>query len=112
MKYVMSVLTALSLCLFTSCKAPENQSFNGLNLNLGNLSLLSDAETRSISPENFSGEKGQGGMLINEPAMDKARDLGQGWKVSPFMFVKSGETATLAEIDGSGALPHSNTRLP
>ena len=119
MKYVISVLTALSLCLFTSCKAPENQSFNGLNLNLGNLSLLSDAETRSISPENFSGEKGKGGMSTNGPAMKQARDLGQGWKVSPFMFVKSGETATLAEIDGSGAIqqiwmtpaPLNKTRL-
>jgi hypothetical protein len=37
-------------------------TFNGLGLHLGNLSLLSDARTRSISPENFSGAPGQGGM--------------------------------------------------
>ena len=37
-------------------------AFNGLGLHLGNLSRLSNAKTRSISPENFTGEKGQGGM--------------------------------------------------
>ena len=36
--------------------------FNGLGMHLGNLSRLSSAETRSISPENFTGEKGKGGM--------------------------------------------------
>lgn len=30
--------------------------FDGLNLNMGNLFLLSDARTRSISPENDTGE--------------------------------------------------------
>ncbi len=29
---------------------------------LGNLALLSDAKTRSIGPENPTGEKGKGGM--------------------------------------------------
>lgn len=33
--------------------------FNGLDMNLGNLSRLSSAKSRSISPENFMGEKGQ-----------------------------------------------------
>ena len=37
-------------------------AFSGLDLSLGNLSRLSDAKTRSISPENFTGEKGKGGM--------------------------------------------------
>ncbi|HOM41634.1 MAG TPA: hypothetical protein PK064_12055, partial [Bacteroidales bacterium] len=36
--------------------------FNGLDMNMGNLFRLSDAKTRSISPENFTGEKGKGGM--------------------------------------------------
>jgi hypothetical protein len=30
--------------------------FNGLDMNLGNLSRLSNAQSRSISPENFTGE--------------------------------------------------------
>jgi hypothetical protein len=36
--------------------------YNGLGSHLGNLSRLSKAVTRSISPENFTGEKGKGGM--------------------------------------------------
>ena len=32
-------------------------NFNGLNMHLGNLSRLSNAQTRSISAENFTGEK-------------------------------------------------------
>ena len=34
--------------------------FNGLDLHLGNLSRMSNAETRSISAENPAGEKGCG----------------------------------------------------
>lgn len=40
----------------------SNNSFNGLGMHLGNLSRLSKARTRSISAENFTGEKGKGGM--------------------------------------------------
>ena len=36
--------------------------FSGFNSNIGNLPLLSSAKSRSISPENFTGEKGKGGM--------------------------------------------------
>lgn len=78
--------------------------FNGLGMNLGNLSLLSDAETRSISAENFSGEKGKGGMAKEGTGANCARDLGQGWKVSPSINIKAGETANLAEIEGPGAI--------
>ena len=35
-----------------------DDSFNGLGMGLGNLSRLSNAKSRSISAENFSGEKG------------------------------------------------------
>ena len=40
----------------------QRGQFNGLNMSLGNLPRLSYAKTRSISPENFTGEKGKGGM--------------------------------------------------
>ena len=36
--------------------------FNGLGMNMGNLSRLSKAKSRSLSAENFTGEKGKGGM--------------------------------------------------
>ena len=35
----------------------NSYDFNGLGLGLGNLSRLSTAKTRSISAENFTGEK-------------------------------------------------------
>ncbi len=35
-----------------------------------------------------------------------ARELGQGWKVNPFVIIKPGETYTIAEITGSGAIQH------
>ncbi len=78
--------------------------FNGLNMNMGNLSRLSKAETRSISPENFTGAKGQGGMATEGSGASCARDLGQGWKISPSIIIKVGETFTLADIKGEGAI--------
>ena len=78
--------------------------FNGLGLNLGNLSKLSKAQTRSISPENFNGEKGAGGMATEGHSKECVRDLGQGWKISPCVKIKAGETHTVAEIEGSGAI--------
>jgi hypothetical protein len=86
----------------------QNVPFDGIQNNLGNLFLLSDAKSRSISPENFSGEKGKGGMAKpgEGTASDAARDLGQGWKLNPFIKIAKGQTFTLAEIDGSGAINH------
>ncbi len=80
--------------------------FNGLNMSLGNLSRLSNAETRSISAENPTGAKGQGGMAIPEAGKGAARELGQGWKVSPCISVPAGQTVTLADVAGPGAIQH------
>jgi D-arabinan exo alpha-(1,3)/(1,5)-arabinofuranosidase (non-reducing end) len=80
------------------------QTFNGLGMGMGTLSRLSKAKTRSISPENFTGEKGKAGMATEGTGKGAAKDLGQGWKVSPSVKVKSGETFTLGEIKGSGAI--------
>ncbi len=79
-------------------------AFSGLGLNLGNLSRLSAARSRSISPENFTGAKGEGGMSVDGPAAGAARGLGQGWKVSPYILVEPGATVELADIEGSGAI--------
>ena len=81
-------------------------SFNGLNMSMGNLSRLSKAKTRSISPENFTGEKGKAGMAITGTGEKAARDLGQGWKISPSVRIKTKETFTLAEIKEPGAIQH------
>lgn len=80
--------------------------FNGLGMSLGNLPRLSSAKSRSISPENFTGEKGKGGMATEGTGAKAARDLGQGWKISPSIRIAPGETFTLADIQGSGAIQH------
>ncbi|MEE2991583.1 MAG: glycoside hydrolase family 172 protein [Gemmatimonadota bacterium] len=80
--------------------------FNGLGMHMGNLPRLSHAKTRSMSPENFTGEKGKGGMATDGTGEVHARFLGQGWKMSPSIDIESGETITLADIEGSGAIQH------
>jgi Protein of unknown function (DUF2961) len=73
---------------------------------LGGLSRLSRARTRSISPENFTGEKGKGGMATEGTGARAARDLGQGWKISPSVKIKPGETFKMGEVQGSGMIQH------
>lgn len=84
----------------------QQNNFNGLGVGMDNLYRLSKARTRSISPENPTGEKGKGGMAKEGVASDNARDLGQGWKVSPYVVIEPGKTHTMAEITGSGAIQH------
>jgi hypothetical protein len=107
-----------STCIFffvlLQVSAQQKEKFDGLNMDMGNLSRLSDAETRSISPENITGEKGKGGMADpkkNNPrnvanSAHQASDLGIGWKVNPYIKIAPGETFTLGEIEGPGALQH------
>ena len=97
--FVVWVLTGIGSVL------PAADSFDGLNLDLGNLWRVSGAQTRSISPENFTGEKGMAAMSTNGPAAGgAARELGQGWKVSPYVRIPAHSTFTLAEISGPGAI--------
>jgi len=81
-------------------------AFNGLGMHMGNLARLSSAKTRSISPENFDGAKGRGGMALEGTGAACARDLGQGWKISPSIRIAPGETRVLADIEGPGAIQH------
>lgn len=83
---------------------------DGLHCHMGNLSLLSNAKTRSISSENRSGGKGAGGRddVRTDPETGKligpARELGRGWKVHAHDPVKPGETFLMADIEGPGAI--------
>jgi len=77
-----------------------------LRLGMGGLSRLSKARTRSISPENFTGEKGKGGMATEGTGANVARDLGRGWKISPSVRIAPGQTFTMGEIQGEGAIQH------
>lgn len=101
----MKILTFLLLMLLSVCVMAQ-QKFNGIESNMGNLFRLSDAKSRSISPENFTGEKGKGGMATEGTGAKASRDLGQGWKVSPSVRIKSKTTFTVAEINGSGSIQH------
>ena len=78
--------------------------FDGLNMSLGNLSLLSRAQSRSISPENFDGAKGAGGMATEGTGAECGRDLGRGWKISPSVDIAPGQVFEMANIAGPGAI--------
>jgi len=105
-KFVLFVSIVVLVNLLTSDLLAQKSTFNGLNMNLGNLSRLSHAKTRSISAENSTGEKGKAGMAIEGTGANAARDLGQGWKVSPSIRIEPKQTLTLAEIEGPGAIQH------
>lgn len=101
----MKVYFTLALILCT-CSFIQAQKFNGIETNLSNLHRLSDAKSRSISPENFTGEKGKAGMATEGTGSHASRDMGQGWKVSPSVRIKSKTTFTLGEIEGPGSIQH------
>ncbi len=99
------ILALIFLVSSVALAGPDDEkSFNGLGLTMGNLSRLSKAQTRSVSPENFTGEKGKGGMSTDGAALDSARGLGQGWKVSPFVVIPAKSTFVLADVKGMGAI--------
>jgi len=83
-----------------------NTDFNGLGMGLGSLAIISKAQSRSISAENPTGEKGKGGMATDGTGAIFARELGQGWKISPSINIPGNETVVLADIRGSGAIQH------
>lgn len=108
------IILTLICCLSIWGVSAQNKSFDGLDVHMGNLFRLSDAKTRSICPENFTGEKGKGGMaqvcdrgkrnIAN--AAYAARDLGEGWKVNPYIIINPKETIIIAEMEGPGAIQH------
>ncbi len=82
-----------------------------MNIDLGNIFMRRDCESRSLSAENFRGEKGRAGMAtaadtLAPRAAECARDLGQGWKVSPYLPIAPGKSATIMDNDGPGVIRH------
>jgi hypothetical protein len=96
----------LSVAFLATGLYGQKLEFDGLHMNMGNLPRLSSARTRSVSPENFTGEKGKGGMATKGTGAEAARELGQGWKVSPSVRIAAGHTFVMADIQGSGAIQH------
>ena len=72
------------------------------------LFLLSDARSRSIGPENLTGQPGMGARteLADGSAKAAAKDLGRGWKVNPYIVIKPGQTFTLGDAKGPGVINH------
>ena len=75
---------------------------------LNNLTTKKNIRSFSVSPENLSGKAGMGGMATLEDgsAAYAARELGQGWKVNPYIVVPPESKAILADIKGQGAIKH------
>jgi len=77
-----------------------------MSADLRSLAVLSSAQTRSISPENFDGAKGRGGMATEGTGAACAAELGQGWKVSPSVEIDGNSTFELAAIEGPAVITH------
>lgn len=110
---IKSILLFLSLAFSTALAF--SQQFTGANMGLGNISKVSDGVSRSITPENYTGEKGKAAMAdpIKQKyqrnvanAFNASRELGVGWKVNPYVILYGKETLTLADIDGEGIIQH------
>src|SRR5437763_2421619 len=99
-------LACLLLCLIISINTFSQEKYNGMDANLSNIYRLSDAKSRSISPENFNGGKGKGGMAEKGTGETAARELGRGWKLSPSVQIKPHTTFVIAEIEGPGSIQH------
>ena len=55
------IISSLFFCIII-CSISQAQKYNGIDAGMSNLYRLSDAKSRSISPENFTGAKGEGGQ--------------------------------------------------
>ena len=82
--------------------------FHGIINGMSDLMLLSNAQSRSISAENPTGEVGGGARCPLEKGIsgNAARELGVGWKVNPNIVIQTQTTAELAVIEGPGVIQH------
>ena len=106
MKKTLQLLAVLPALLWFGSTLRAADSFDGLNLDLGNLCRVSSAQSRSISPENFTGEKGKGGMAIQRHRRPKARraNWARAGKFRRPCASPRTPTFTLADITGPGAI--------
>ena len=89
---IITLMLGMLTAVLPGCKSsPESHSAGNSDFfssGLGNLPFMGQEQTRSISAENLTGERGVGGMAIPDPSEKKpaasaraADVLGQGWKV-------------------------------
>lgn len=92
-----NLIVIILLSMASLCVAQDNL--------LSSLPLLDDSETRMISPENPTGEVGNGAKAVPD-ANSPAGWLGKGWKVRPWVPLEKDATYTMAEIKGPGVIQH------
>src|SRR5262249_27117069 len=114
----LAAISLIALDLGCSSLAPRGTAPGGpgplgLQEGLGTLPLLGAGRTRSVSAENPTRGPGAGGQAIPQPGEPRpaasaraADDLGQGWKVRPFLRVNAGEKVTLLDVAGPGVIQH------
>src|SRR5262245_53295843 len=79
---------------------------------LESLPYATGIETRQLSAENPTGEKGGACRATPDPSNPDlphsrfAIKLGKGWKVRPFIRLSAGKTSSLADVDGPGCINH------
>lgn len=106
-KLLVLSLTICSLVYLPGCNCKSlcgGRQYDGLGMDLAGLPRLSSAKTRSISPENFTGEKGKAAMATEGTGKNAARDLGRGWKISPSVRIPAKSTFTMGEINSPGVI--------
>ena len=95
----------VALAALGTAAAQSAGRFDGVVTGLGDLPRLSNAKSRSISPENFTGEKGKGGMATEGTGKSGARDLGVGWKISPSVVIAARRDVHARGHRGAGRDP-------
>ena len=71
---------------------------------LNSLPYIGEGISRSVTPENPTGEKGKACMATEGTGARLAKHLGQGWKISPSIIIPAGQTAVLADIQAQGEI--------
>jgi hypothetical protein len=96
------LLVSLGMCALSGCRVVEPAPAPSA------MYMLSDAQSRAISPENLSGDKGGGSRveLADGTSGDHAKELGKGWKVNPFIRINAGQKLVLGQDDGPGVIQH------
>lgn len=97
-----AALCAAALVLLCGC-VETKPSRSAVPTGMDGLCLLSDAESRSISPENPDGSRAGGARAV--PAKGtRGYAYGPGWKIRPFQMVKGGEMQDLMNVEGEGMI--------
>jgi hypothetical protein len=104
----MLVVAASLLCGIRSNAIAQSNGGSGTGL-AALPDLIPDAQSRMVSPENPTGEKGKGAMAApgaDLPFSTAASELGQGWKVQPFLKLSPHSTTTIMDVAGPGTIEH------